>query len=282
MRANLWAELPSPIKTAFRTAFHHFAQETYRRTGCILRAYIPAGMGAQMQKEDYLLHMPEEELPDCYISMAFGECSMPAFHKRFLDTGVYEQPKVLCWFPELMVIDLRSLKDNPIPSSFEELADPVYHGELCLIGSQGKPDPLLPLFLYAKQGKSGVKRVLDNVKTVAGPSVTIRHIGRAGNHYGSIFLMPSLFADICRKCPDTMVFCPSTGALAEPILIFWRQDAPRKERTLMAQFLKENECSAIMKATKFPSANHACGDDILIDEWCMEKKLYPERYSIHD
>ena len=280
MRANLWAELPSPVKTDFRTAFQHFAQETYRRTGCVLRAYIPAGMGAQMPKEDYLLHMPEEELPDCYISMAFGECSMPSFRSRFLDSGVYEQPEVLCWFPEHMVIDLRSLKAKPLPGSFEELADPVYHGELCLIGSQGKPDPLLPLFLYAKEGKSGVKQVLNNVKTVAGPSVTIRQIGRTGNRYGSVFLMPSLFADICRKCSNTMVFCPSTGALAEPILIFWRQDAPPEERTLLAQFLEENECHAVMHAAKFPLASHAYGDDIPIDEWCIAKKLYPERYSI--
>ena len=184
------------------------------------------------------------------------------------------------WFPEHMVIDLRSLKAKPLPGSFEELADPVYHGELCLIGSQGKPDPLLPLFLYAKEGKSGVKQVLNNVKTVAGPSVTIRQIGRTGNRYGSVFLMPSLFADICRKCSNAMVFCPSTGALAEPILIFWRQDAPPEERTLLAQFLEENECHAVMHAAKFPLASHAYGDDIPIDEWCIAKKLYPERYSI--
>lgn len=280
MRVNLWAELPSPVKTSFREAFRRYSQEVYARSRIILRGYIPAGMGAQMPVEDYLLRMPEAELPDCYLTMAFGECSTPAFAARFLNSGIYEQPEVFCFFPELMVVDRRRLGDRPIPKSYEDLADPVYRGELCLIGNRGKPDPLLPLYLYERRGEQGMREVLQNVQAIAGPSSTIRHIGRTSNRFGSVFVMPALFARVCEERPHTSVICPTSGALAEPILLFWRHDVTEEKKTLLRSFLEGTESASVMQAARFPVPAHPRAEDVPIDAWCRTKLLYPERYFI--
>lgn len=278
MRCDLWAELPSPVKTDFRAAFQRYAQQVCAENGTILRGYIPAGMGAQMPCEDYLLHMSEEELPNCYMTMAFGECSMPAFARRFLETGYYEEPEAFSFFPELMVIDRRRLGDRPIPESYEDLAAPVYRGEISLIGNRGKPDPLLPLYLYGKQGEAGMRRVLQNIGSLSSPSMTIRHLGRADNRFGSIFVMPALFARICEERNAAVVRCPASGALAEPILLFWRRDMEAERKALLKRFFAQKESAAPLQAALFPVPTHPAGDDIPIDPWCRRKLLYPERF----
>ena len=279
MRVDLWAELPSPVKTAFRDAFLRYARELYAEKRVALSSYIPAGMGAQMPEEDYLLSMPEEQLPDCYLTMAFGECSMPAFAQRFLETGIYAQPEVFAFFPELMVIDRRRLGERPMPESYEALADPVYRGEICLIGNRGEADPLLPLYIYEKMGVEGLRQLRENMATPAAPSVTIRHLGRKDNRFGSIFLMPAVFARVCEEKKDTTVFCPSEGALAEPILLFRRLGADERRQDPVRSFCQSSSAAEPLRAMLFPVAGQPSAEDLPIEPFCRKKLLYPERFE---
>ena len=48
--------------------------------------------------------------------------------------------------------------------------------------------------------------------------------------YGSIFLMPPLFAQICLEKPAAKVVIPRSGALAEPMLLYQKPVAPAKEK----------------------------------------------------
>ena len=50
------------------------------------------------------------------------------------------------------------------------------------------------------------------------------------NSYGSIFLMPPLFAQICLEKAAARVVIPQTGALAEPMLLYQKSSAPAKEK----------------------------------------------------
>ena len=68
---DLWAEVPSPIKSRLRNVFSAYAEE--------LNAYIPAQVGGNMTKEEYLKEWKPEDLPDSCFLMDFGECSDPVF-----------------------------------------------------------------------------------------------------------------------------------------------------------------------------------------------------------
>ena len=49
---DLWAEVPSPIKTRLRNAFTAYAEECFQKDGILLKAYVPAQLGGNMPKEN--------------------------------------------------------------------------------------------------------------------------------------------------------------------------------------------------------------------------------------
>ena len=60
---DLWAEVPSPIKTRLRNAFTAYGEECFQKDGILLKAYVPAQVGGNMPKEEYLKGMKPEDLP---------------------------------------------------------------------------------------------------------------------------------------------------------------------------------------------------------------------------
>ena len=217
---DLWAEVPSPIKRRLRNVFSAYAED--------LNAYIPAQVGGNMTKEEYLKEWKPKDLPDSCFLMDFGECSDPVF--AALAEKVYEKPKIQAWFPEVMAVDLKRLGNRKIPEAYDDLLREEYLGEICLIGNAKMPDPLTSLYILRKYGAEGLNSFVRNVASFAPPSETLRHLGHPSNSYGSIFLMPPLFAQICLEKAAAKVIIPKTGALAEPMLLYQKPGAPAKEK----------------------------------------------------
>ena len=201
---DLWAEVPSPIKSRLRNVFSACAED--------LNAYIPAQVGGNMTKEEYLKERKPKDLPDACFLMDFGECSDSVF--AALAEKVYEKPKIQAWFPEVMAVDLKRLGNRKIPETYDDLLREEYLGEICLIGNAKMPDPLTGLYVLRKHGPEGLNSFVRNVASFAPPSETLRHVGHPSNSYGSIFLMPPLFAQICLEKAAAKVIIPKTGALA--------------------------------------------------------------------
>ena len=77
-------------------------------------------------------------------------------------------------------------------SSYADLAEPCYRGEVCIIGSQEIPDPLLALFVQKESGKAQANRLIDNIAGFGAPVNAIRHIGKPSNTFGSVFVLEKL------------------------------------------------------------------------------------------
>lgn len=271
MAYDFWAELVSPLKSDFRREFYRYAEELYRTWQLPLTAYIPAAMGGDMPPEDYLTHMPENSLPKCLLTMSYGECSHPRFAEKILSRGIYERLEAAAFFPELMVVDLARLGDRPVPERYEDLADEAYRGEISLIGSPRVPDPTVPLYIYRKRGGDALVRFARNVNAFAAPVNTIRHIGRKSNTYGSVFLMPSLFAFVCGEKPGARIVIPPDGAAAEPILLLSQKESEKTR--FIRNFVFSGPVRSLFAKKCFPPA----GDEsIPIDRLCKEKLICDE------
>lgn len=193
---DLWAEVPSPIKTRLRNAFTAYAEECFQKDGILLKAYVPAQVGGNMPKEEYLKGMKPEDLLDACFLMDFGECSEATF--ATLAEKAYEKPEIRAWFPEVMAVDIRRLGERKIPETYDDLLREEYWGEICLIGNKKMPDPLAGLYMLRKYGPEGLEAFVRNVASFAPPSETLRHVGRLSNTYGSIFLHA---APVCPDLP---------------------------------------------------------------------------------
>jgi hypothetical protein len=271
MGYDFWAELVSPLKSDFRNAFYQYAGEVYRSRGIALTAYLPAAMGGDMLSEDYLTYLPESELPECLLAMGFGECSSLEFARRILSGGIYEQIETAAFFPELMVADLERLGSRPVPENYEDLADEAYFGEISIIGNPKLPDPTAALYLYRKLGRDALVQFARNIHAFAAPVDTIRHIGKKSNNFASIFIMPSLFAFVCKEKTGAKVIIPPKGAAAEPIL-FMSKNASEKSR-LIRSFLYSEPVRKLFAEKCFPMA----GDEFLsIDPVCKKTCICEE------
>lgn len=272
---SIWAELASPLKADFKRLFHDYSRQVFDRDGQILTSYIPSEMGGSMPKSDYLTYMEDSELPQCYVTMSFGECSYKDFINKWLKTGVYCEPNIFGYFPEVMVIDLKRLGDRPVPYFYEDLCRPEYQGEICLIGSPKIPDPMLAYFIYKKLGKEDMILFIQNIGGFASPVDTIRHIGKSTNRFGSIFIMPTLFAAVCSDKMHAKVIIPKTGAIAEPFIYMKHKNA--KDSEYIKEFLYSDGVRQLLEQNQF--AFHDT-ENIPIDSM-FHKGIYPEIEMIY-
>ena len=69
---DLWADLPSPIKTTFRNSCYEQIKKLYQQTGYKYQAYIPAEPAGGADAEDMIMNMPLQKIPGAYLAMGFG------------------------------------------------------------------------------------------------------------------------------------------------------------------------------------------------------------------
>ena len=234
---DLWAEVPSPMKSEFRKAFCEYAVKNYEKCGRYLSSYVPAAPAGSMPCEDYFSCMgssetvpsgtdfsggPPSDLPLNILAMSYGEYSSRLFSEKFLDTGIYMDPVPAGFFPEVIVIDTKRLGNRRLPDSYEDLADEIYRGEICLIGSPDIPDPIISLYIYRSLGERALISFIENINSFSTPSKTLRHIGRSSNCYGSIFIMPVMFAIAAAQSNGAVIAECKDGLAAEPLLLLQR------------------------------------------------------------
>ena len=141
-------------------------------------------------------------------------------------------------------------------SSYADLAEPCYRGEVCIIGSQEIPDPLLALFVQKERGKARASRLIDNIAGFGAPVNAIRHIGKPSNTFGSVFVMPLFFA--------------------EPFILFSQDDD--ENSTFVREFLASAEFEAAFAEKHFLVSNEK--NDKLIFPACAEP-YFPEVEEIY-
>lgn len=277
---DFWAEFPSPLKNTVREAFIGYARKVYEGKKIILTSYFPATMGGDMKSEDYLLNMEYEKVPENYLCMGFGESSDKRFYERFIKTGFFSYNKIVAWFPEVMVADTKRLEKSGIclvPESYFDLEKPCYNNEICIIGTPEIPDPLASLFIYRKNGEKSMRQFIENIAGFGAPVNAIRHIGKPSNKFGSVFIMPLHFANVCREIKHAKVIIPNEGIFAEPF-VFFSKNINEEKSALIYEFLQSEEFRMALTEKDFFVANST--SDKMIHPLC-KALFFPELEEIY-
>ncbi len=277
MSLDFWVETASPVKNPLREAFFEYAREMYEKDGSCISSYFPSVMGGDMPLEDYLINMNVENAPENYLGMGFGEISSRVFYEKYFKGGVYKENEIVAWFPETMVIDKKRLGARPVPESYCDLANPCYRGEICIIGTKDLPDPLTALYIFYERGEAAALQFIENIAGFGAPVNAIRHIGKSSNSFGSIFIMPLLFAELCSEINNALILKPKGGYYAEPFVLCSKKSAPEKD-FFVKNFIHSHYFEQAFEEKCFFSANEK--NNCLINPLC--KKLYfPELQQIY-
>ena len=278
MPVDFWAETASPVKNPLKDAFLYYAEKLYERRNVILSSYFPFVMGGDMPASDYLVNMDLRDVPDNYFTMGFGECSTGRFYEKFIKSGIYTHSKIISWFPETMVVDTKRLGSRPLPESFFDLTHSCYRGEVCIIGSPEVPDPLAALFIYKQLGIEAAKNFIYNIAGFGAPVNAIRHIGKSSNNFGSIFIMPLFFANVCRELKHVAVIQMREGYFAEPFILFSKAKSENKNYQYINEFVKSQDFKEAFSEKSFFMADEKTGGgkDVKKNFACLaETKIFP-------
>lgn len=277
MSVDFWVEVASPLKNPLKEAFLNYSKEVYEKQNIFVSSYFPSVMGGDMPVEDYLINMDVRDAPENYLTMGFGECSSDAFFNKYVKSGVYRISEIVAWFPEAMVIDTRRLASRPVPTNYYDLASPCYRGEICIIGTPEIPDPLAALYIYKEKGLDIARRFIDNIAGFGAPVDAIRHIGKSSNSFASIFIMPMLFADVCREIKSAIVIQSDGGFFAEPFILF-SKDEKKEKNKIVKDFIASSFFKEVFLQKSFMISSES--DEYIYDgckSTCFPelKKLYP-------
>lgn len=266
MCVDFWVETASPIKNGLKSVFFDYAKEVYKKQGVIISSYFPSAMGGDMKPEDFLINMDIGETPENLLTMEFSEVSDKKFNEKYINSGVYKKIETVAWFPEVMVVDTKRLGDRPLPENYENLADPVYKGEVCIIGVPAIPDPLISLYFCNCFGMKKTHSFINNISGFGAPVNVIRHIGKTSNTFGSIFIIPLLFAEVCKDKKAAKIIIPETGILAEKFIYLSKNPESQKSK-LISDFLHSKNFQQVMWEKRFPTVDFAKENGIAIDNY---------------
>jgi len=238
MPVDLWCETASPVKNGLKEAFFEYAAKIYEEKNIVLSSYFPSAMGGDMPATDYLFNMNPEELPENLLTMSFCEISTDRFINRYIKTGVYKSIESTAYFPLVMVCDKTRLetKKLPVPENYIDLCNSCYKNEICIIGVPGLPDPTVALHIYRTLGKKAAMDFSMNIAGFGAPVNVIRHIGKSSNNFGSIFVIPLLFAKVCQEKKSAKIITPESGFIAENFVLLSKDPESEKSKIIHGFF----------------------------------------------
>ena len=112
-----------------------------------------------------------------------------------------------------------------------------------------------------------MRHFIENLAGFGAPVNAIRHIGKSSNKFGSIFIMPLLFANVCREIKDTEILVSDTGIFAEPFVLLSQNIEDEKSR-LILEFLNSEELKHVFTEKDFLISDYE--SDKLIDPLCKD------------
>lgn len=270
---HLLAMLPCPLKVPLEEAF------AQKRASGFCRSMAEEDLvfeGNANQPEFYKQVDDigsEEELPDVVITPGISSFFHRSFRSRFLDRGVFtdaaayephsrfagiglQDPTgrltMLCVNPLVMVVDKTKLGDLPLPRSWSNLLEPVYHKQVVMRGQKGTFCETVLLTLQRHLGLDGLEKLGRAVRSGKHPAQMAKWAGTGNPEGAAIYIMPYFYARTIQRQERVSIIWPEEGAIASPVFLFLKQ-AVQASAAELAHFFTGKEAASIYERAYFPA-----------------------------
>lgn len=277
-RRNLdfFANVPCPMKPAFKEAYEKMASEYYKESGEQFFSYVMTHCPAKSERLDKMIDVcaseGADELPEIFFSYALEDVANKRFKEKFIKKGVFETVidnssrqfinsetfydrynavNVVALFSEVIMVDKARIGNLPIPQSIEDLLDPVYRNSISLPDAHGSIDGTLPLYIYKKYGKDGLDALEKNVFTSIPTLDAIKNAGNLSCEGAPIHIVSWMFANSNLKDRKAELIWPKDGALSEPIILFVKKGIDKKLMKIV-EFIFSDAVSSMFASNYLP------------------------------
>ncbi len=236
---TLLALMPCGIKVPFGRAITSFLEKLKEEQNLHITYAVEGNVNQELSYYSYVKTVEKaEELPDIIISADFNSFYGHSFYNKFVADGSlcgYGSPEagsaftkagildpkneysVLGINPLVMVANLDEVGDRPLPTSWQDLLEPMWQSSVTLRGSDQFFCHAVLLPVYQDHGEEGLKKLAGNVLRGLHPAQMVKQIDSGAP--GAIYVMPEFFAHRVKKQERIQIIWPDDGALASPVTL---------------------------------------------------------------
>lgn len=231
--------MPCGLKMPFSRAFTGFIEQLGKDGGPSIQYAVEGNLNQELSYYSYVNTIESvDELPDIILSADFNPFYGHRFYKRFVATGQVTgygdttpgeafgeagivDPKgeytVICVNPLVIVANIDKVGDRSLPSSWEDVLDPVWKDSVTIRGGEDFFCHAVLLPTFRRFGKNGLKTLAANVFQGLHPAQMVSRIDT--NAPGALYVMPEFFAQRIKNKARIRIIWPEDGALASPVTL---------------------------------------------------------------
>jgi ABC-type Fe3+ transport system substrate-binding protein len=269
------AEVPCPVKNRFQAVYEEFLADQLESNQRRYYSFVPSMCGEHVDDpgavRDVAAATKPDQLPQVAIDSATGRYASPPVIERFakagafksvvdltsvpfLDAASFTDPlgayNVIAVNPEVLLIDRKVLGDRPVPTSLNDLLDPIYADSISIGDSHHAIGTRFLTWVHLTHGEAGLNAIDRNIVTALNGPTTARTAGHGDS--AAIYLAPWVFAQGAVKPGRLEIVWPSDGALCNLLLAIVRADLDPANQPLV-DFATSAALGEVFASSHFPS-----------------------------
>lgn len=265
-----------PAKEVFSDKIKEFIELKKDKDEKDIKAVVP--MGGCGKDEFFNINKIKDinKFPSVITGAGFSEFFEEEFTNRFIDGGCFEDlgyisnlnttykdldlkdPKgcynIYSSFPYVFLVDVRKLKNRPIPLSWEEILDEKYAKSIAIGHSEEDINEVVLLYTYKNFGEEGIKALARNINTPMGTIEMAQAAGANQQSENAIYIIPYFFAKAAPKKDYLKVIWPEEGGLLCPLYVMVKKDRENYVDELISYLYSEDLGQSIANKY-FPHVN---------------------------
>ncbi|BCR06537.1 hypothetical protein DESUT3_36060 [Desulfuromonas versatilis] len=268
---TLLALMPCGLKVPFGRVISGFLEELKQREGLDITYAVEGNLNQELSYYPFVSTIETlEELPDIIVSADFNVFYYHGFYKRFVEPGHYvsygslrptpafaaagipdplEQYFVFGVNPLVIVADLETLGDRPLPQRWDDLQDPIWKGSVTLRGNQDFFCHAVLLPIYQAGGNEALLRLAPNVMQGLHPAQMVKQIDAGSG--GALYVMPEFFAHRVKNREKLAIIWPEDGALASPVTLQVKREKVAELKPVL-DYLTGPDLARALVGARFP------------------------------
>jgi len=274
---NIVGLLPCPVRIPLLEGFNTFIKDYTENHDVIINHELKAAsMGLDWVEKNLIGVEDPKDLPDLFISagfdMFFDEEMIGKFKRQniFADTTKLDKfnpefeeislkdPKnhyaMLGVVPAVFLINQKELGDIPMPTSWEDLMNPVFEKRVSLpVGDFDLFNGIL-LNIHKHYGDEGVKMLGRSLLESMHPSQMVKSDRRKTNK-PIVTIMPYFFTKMVKEGGPMAAVWPKDGAIISPIFMLSKQEKIEKLQPVIDFFASKQVGEILSHSGLFPSVH---------------------------
>lgn len=268
--------LPCPVRLPLQEQLGAFLDAKAEQGIHIHAELKAASMGLDWMKDEVEAADGADEVDDLYLSAGFDMFFEEKYFGRFIQSGVFADPiqwksinpqfdndlirlkdpkgryGIIAVVPAVFLVNTNELGDRPVPQSWKDLCDPIYHRSVSLPVSDFDLFNAILLTVDNVYGRDAVRALGHNMQQSMHPAQMVKS-ERQKTAKPAITIMPNFFTKMVREGSAMRAVWPADGAIISPVFMIAKTNCSEHLQDLADLIASKEAAEVLAHMGLFPS-----------------------------